>query len=415
MTTEEFDSLYHQATILWKSSLKKKFETPEDLLRVMLAASEMGASPYAAGDKIYITKEGNLGLKGVVAKSILLSNKQTRNIDESATDTGHTVTVTYIDTYGNEREVSATYTVEDAKRAQLWVTPELASIDSRAANSYWHKYPKDMLMWKAWYKLINTYFPHIVVFPIIEAVDNDSVVAQPKQDVAKEVVATPKTAKVSVDVIRETMEQLESAQQKKAERIKAEKEATKEPEPKESDDMFFIHLDVNELSAFATDDLKIFAEKLDPSYGEKIGGKRLTAKKLVDFIIEARIAYLESEEVFTPEAEPEDDEPITIVAGATVEDKGFVGNTEDEVEQYIHGVKVENDNNFTIPEFDTPSGRSVMVAQSILSKMESAGINPDDIDEWLEQNTYKGFQDVQDLAMEGSEEDIHYVIAQLGN
>jgi hypothetical protein len=413
MTHEEFSNLHNQATILWNSSLKKKFDTPEDLLRVMLAAKEIGVSPYIAGDKIYITKEGNLGFKGVVAKSMLLSNPSIINVEEKPSETDHTVLVTYINSVGKEVTVSATYTKEDAKKAGLWVTPELAAIDKRAENSYWWRSPKDMLMWKAWYRLVNTYFPHIVLFPIVEAVDNNEMVAAPSKEIpegVKPIVVTDKTTKVATDVMKETMAQLEAVREKKEARNKEDAQIAKlEAAPKTEDDLAFIHLDVIQLQDYSTDDLKSFAEKIDPDYAEKINAKRLSSKKLIDFIVEARIPFLEKEEPFFGEEEEQVD-PILIKADSPFEDKGVLGNTEEEVEQYIHGVEVEFNTGLNIPEFDTPNGRSVLVAQSLLSSMESAGVSLDIIDEWLEQNDFKGFQDVQDLAVAGTEEDVLFVI-----
>jgi hypothetical protein len=404
-----FDELYAQAKVLHNSSLKAKFTSAEDILRVMLVGQETGTNPYSALDRLFVDKEGKIVIPGVSAKAILIAEGHLLDFDEDLTDDCATVKVVFKQG-GNKKEKVYSYTREDATRAGLWVTEEEAKADTRKRNSYWYKHRKNMMMWRCWYNIVTQLFPHVVLFPIKEAVEDVTVDVSLKEGMAQQTVVSDAVAKKSQSVVDSVVEKMESVE----EAAPVQKEEISQEQFEANRRTIVGALNKVAMDKMGVDKLREIVEKYYPDYKELIGGKRITEKKLQEFVLGVRESLLVG--ATTTKKEAPVAEPVYDVDPTAPE---LIQQTQKEVQEMLSDSVPPEVTSITIPAMDAElSGRpyrSVMLAQTLYTQILAVMGNEFDekVDDFLKDGRVNGVEDFSELITYGTEKEILDVVAEL--
>jgi uncharacterized protein YeeX (DUF496 family) len=422
----EFMALWEHAQILFKeSSLGKKFKNPGDLLRVMLAGKSQGTDPYSALDVLYVDSEGKIVIPGVAAKAILIGQFIIGAVEEIITP--ESATVKFTDSQqGAQYEYK--YTKEDAQRAGLWISEEEAEKDPRARSSYWYMYPGRMMMWKCWYNIVVDRYPHVIKYPIKEAVQEGKEV-QVAIAPTQQTVVSDKVAKKSVDVVDEVLDKMDQ------EPVEVSKEEPVSDNQLEATRKTILKgLTAAAMTKMGKDAVEKIIERYIPDYKERIGGKRITEKKLVEFVLAERERLI-SEDLpgaveidkaadkaakveVKPQPSIENLPPKQEVEDDSISD--MLEKTEKEVEAIISDVEVPSSTGIVIPPLTEKdrSGRPMRPATSAhplyMDVINQYGSEFDDrVDEYLEANSVDGIEDISDLLTYGTSEQIEKVLAEV--
>lgn len=443
--SNDFMLLWEQAQVLYKeSSLNKKFKNPGDVLRVMLAGKAQGGDPYYALDSLFVDPDGKIVIPGVAAKSILIGNGIIAKINEVVSN--EKVTISFLDVESGV-DKTFSYTQQDAIRNGLWITKEEAEKDPRAKSSYWYLYPERMMLWKCWYAVVTSLYPHIVRFPIKEAVQEGKAVEvaiAPTQ----QTTVSDKVAKKSISVVNQVLErqEVEEPIDVAPEDVvdNASKEAT-------SDEDMAANIELNRKNMFKaltkgamekmdSKELEKIISKYYPDYKEVIGGSRMTSKKLINFVLQVKEDILNAELGATKNASnPLNDSServatIEKVKQSAVEElpekqeekkeieedlpaKELLENSEKEINHAISDEEPASFGDIVIPPFnertaDGVPSRGLLVAQPLYMSILGAYGNDADnaLDDYLMENPLPNITDLSDLLTFGTAEMIESVL-----
>lgn len=127
---------------LSSGTLPKTLKTPEQIITIMLKGREVGLTPMAALEGIYVVS-GRAALDGKTMLAIAYQSKELKDIKIEDEDKKCTVTI--------QRKGFSPYTysfsMDDARKANL------------LGSDAWKKYPREMLRWRAVSGTLRVTFP----------------------------------------------------------------------------------------------------------------------------------------------------------------------------------------------------------------------------------------------------------------
>jgi len=138
-----------QALVFAKAAIESglcppQFKTPQAVLLAIQAGAEIGLGPFASLQSFAVINN-RPSIFGDAGKGILRAN----GFDIEETNDGTTARCTV--THPNQKPVTRTFTIEDAKRAQLW-----------GKNGPWSQYPLRQMSWRAFWFAARDAAAHVL-------------------------------------------------------------------------------------------------------------------------------------------------------------------------------------------------------------------------------------------------------------
>jgi hypothetical protein len=419
MINDKFSELYEQAKVLHKSTLSSRYNSPEDILRVMLLGDQVGGNPYQAIEDLVILN-GKMVIPGKFAKGLLMKSGIMTAVTEDFNEKGTTITA-----HRGETVITRTFSLEDAMRRGLFISDDMVKQNPQLMNSYWYRYPDRMMYWKAWGMIISDLFPDVIGLPIAETMD-------PEMDKKETVAYKPKPQQKGDNAMAEAMAQLNHVAKKKSpikEEVIAQPEETKEePQEEVQEEVQELEEETHEsgidfptnIEDITEDYLKglkaaepvaAIMDYFNIPYEDRLGGARITNKLLRTIFIEAKEAIIAAKA-----NNLKDEEPIREAKQIKAQPEDPIEATDAEVSEYLDG----SDPNvyvmdIDIPDFDsTDDGkpmRSMKIAQPLYMDVISI-VEEDAIDKYLNEGESE-YRELAELLSYGTEEEIKAVIGSI--
>lgn len=153
----DLDQVWRLATMIHKAGMAPKdMETPEKISVALMHGLEIGLKPMQSMQRIAVIN-GRPAIWGDAVIGLVRSSGLAEYIDEEVLGEGdQMVAVCKTKRKGEKKEIERTFSVRDAKIANLWDDREMVRRRSRSGEWYeakndspWHRFPKRMLQMRA--------------------------------------------------------------------------------------------------------------------------------------------------------------------------------------------------------------------------------------------------------------------------
>ncbi len=148
-----------------KAVPKSLRKDPSTALTLVLKGQELGLQPVESLHDLYVTENGNIGMRGDKANALVKASGKCADmvVHESGTieDEDYKIAISAVRSDNDER-ASASFSVDDAKRAGLWIDNLKLNGNPSLRYKSWYAYPKRCVKYRALGFLLRDLFPDVL-------------------------------------------------------------------------------------------------------------------------------------------------------------------------------------------------------------------------------------------------------------